>query len=360
MNCHAATVQPINIQNLKKNKDELFNSEFMHAERQMMLDNKRTKTCENSCWIPEEKGIESVRERDNGKHKTHTSIQQFPEILDIAINTQCSLTCLYCCNDYSSAWRNDITRNGNYNTDDTERYTVSSKNLLLNKIPKKYKETRQKLLLSSIIPYLKSPTLKLIQITGGEPLLNNEFYHLFKHITDAVQIEIYTGLGITSKILENILNEIKNSKNTKNVKFVISAETTNNFYNFVRHGSTWNEFIKKVNMIKNNGFDVTLHTTLCNVTLIDFYNFASLFNDTPMEHCFVSTPEYLAPYVIDDQTKEVIADKLHNYPSIINAMEINSTEHQRLQCGIFLREFASRRNISLEFLPNTFRNWLEI
>jgi molybdenum cofactor biosynthesis enzyme MoaA len=359
LNCHASTAQPINFTTLQHDSDELFNSEFMHMERHMMLNNKRTDTCHDNCWSLEEQGIESVRMRDGGMAKTHESTQQAPEILEIIVNTQCSLSCIYCCKEFSSAWRNDIIKGGTYQTDDTDRYTLSVTDLLLNKTPKKYKTARQDAIIDSITQYIKSPTLKRLQITGGEPLLDKNFYKFFTDVSNNVQVEIHTGLGISINMLERILNKLDTSLD---IKFIVSAETMDKFYEFVRYGSKWEEFVEKINLIKHHGFDITLHSTLSNISVIDFSNFLTFFNEYDITHCFLAVPNYLAVNVLDTQTKDVINDSLcgTKWQNIIDAIAVEPTEYQREQCSRYIPEFANRRDMDLDLLPKSFKSWLRL
>jgi hypothetical protein len=84
-----------------------------------------------------------------------------------------------------------------------------------------------------------------------------------------------------------------------------------------------------------------------------------------LKHRFLSTPTFLAPYVIDDATKHSVIAELSNLntavsESIIEAIKPQPTELQRQQCGGFLTEYAARNSINLDFLPDSFREWLQI
>jgi organic radical activating enzyme len=360
-NCHTADQQIIDLETISSARSELFNTSLMLTERNMMLNNERVPSCENSCWQYEDIGIESVRIRDKGYIQSHTKVRTSPEILEIIVNSECKMNCVYCCKEYSSSWRNDLVRNGPYANTSDGRYELTPKDMILSHLTKKQNVKRQMPIQDSIAYYLKNPNLKILKLIGGEPLLAKNLQDYTEKLNPLVKIEIYTGLGISISRLQSILEELNHS----NTSIIISAETTGEFYNFIRHGATWNNFIEKVDIIKKSKLDIHMNMTFCNITLIDYPAFARKYSDIMLKHRFLSTPTFLAPYVIDDATKHSVIAELSNLntavsESIIEAIKPQPTELQRQQCGGFLTEYAARNSINLDFLPDSFREWLQI
>jgi len=165
--CCAATPEKIDLNWLKNNTGQLFNTPLLQSERQMMLDNIPVASCEANCWKPERKNITSRRKWSNSQVKTITDIQTTsPQTLNINLGSTCNLTCSYCCKQYSSAWRQDILNNGPYL--DQDRYTPTNQDRLLLKISQnEHKEsTTFQLILDEVS---KFDRLQTINVSGGEP-----------------------------------------------------------------------------------------------------------------------------------------------------------------------------------------------
>ena len=357
-NCDAADPQQIDMQTIRDRPGLLFNSNFMIKEREMMLANVRTSTCEESCWKYEEQDLVSPRINHKTYIKTHTNTFCTPDTLEIVMNSECSLSCIYCCKEFSSSWKNDLMKNGPYPLIYPERYKLNLKDNILAKLSHEQGKSRQSLLFDEIKSYL--PGIKLLRFTGGEPLLDKRLFDFFQYLDPETEVEVVTGLGIKKKHLLKILDALKKH----NVKFAISAETTADLYDFVRHGNKWEEFLTKVDIIKEKGFTIQFNVTLCNISVLGFADFYKQFPNDLFSHRLLSHPNFLAPYVLDDTSKQHIATTLSNIndpnvTDIINALNTIPTEQQRQECNTFIHEFAGRRAIDLSFLPKSFIEWLK-
>ena len=132
--CCEATGNPIDVEWLKQNPGKIFNSPILHQERKYMLINKRVQSCEKSCWSQEDNNLPSVRTKSKGDRRLYSDINAEPSTLEITLSGECKLTCSYCCREYSSAWRNDLLKNGDYSKlvdVDINRYSVSTYDKIL-------------------------------------------------------------------------------------------------------------------------------------------------------------------------------------------------------------------------------------
>lgn len=99
--------------------------------------------------------------------------------------------------------------------------------------------------------------LKEIYMSGGEPMLIKHNYELLKRLEN-VDIPLRINSNITQVKDNNIFyNEIKRFKN---VLWTISAEASDDRFNYIRYGSDWNEFKKSVDKIKNLGHNIRLNS----------------------------------------------------------------------------------------------------
>ena len=364
--CCKALPNLIDLEFLKNNPGAIFNSTELQKERQMMLENKRVKSCENACWQLEEKGQHSFRLDTNGNLKSHTDIKNNPEVLDVTLLGECNLTCTYCCKEFSSAWRQDLLKNGDYTIDETEnRYKLSAYDIALSKVSQKEKRRLEfiKILENEIA--IQSKNIKAMTITGGEPFLYYNFENFIDSVKTIPKIKIITGLGVNFERLKKILNVLKKYPN---IELRISGETTGAFYEFNRYGNTWSSFVNSIELIRSLQIKYRFLTTYSNLTVLDFVNFNSFFTKEEKDFNTVSYPDFMKIHVLDDSTKynlikEIKNSSFSNYQSsnhILNFLQEEPTAEQKQNLEIFLKEFSKRRAIDLTFLPSSFRKWVNL
>jgi molybdenum cofactor biosynthesis enzyme MoaA len=363
-NCHAAKPHVVDFDWLYNNRGQIFNDSTNVQERQMMLDNQRNASCEQNCWRAEDIGSISPRLYQQGTEKTHTDIITTPEIIDLTIGSDCNLTCSYCSKEYSTAWRRDVVNNGNYEISG-DRYCATNKDRVLLKIsqPDLKETSHYRTLLNEI--RLASPTLKKLVVTGGEPFLDNSLVEIIKDLpfNDNTEIEIYSGLGVSFTRFSNILKEISG---LKHLTIVVSSECTDQLFEFNRYGSSWSDFLKKVELIKQVGINLKFNSTVTNLTVFGFSKFYQHFNQEKIMLTFAYQPTMMAPHVLDEHSKQLIADSIQNLPNemqlkILKSINSTPTDQEKNELTIFLREFVKRRkNLSLTIFPDSFIKWLGI
>jgi organic radical activating enzyme len=364
LNCHAAKSHTIDFNWLEQNPSQLFNTDVNVAERQMMLANQRNSSCEENCWPLEDKGAVSPRMWQNGKIKTHVDIRPQPEILEIKLNDDCNLSCSYCCKEYSSAWRRDLLTNGNYTVESGDtRYQLTSRDKIMMKVSQQeVKNTKQfQMLVSEIKSF--STGLKEIVVTGGEPLLDNQLFDVLDAVSNSsAVINIYTGLGVEVKRFQRMLDKIKQ---IPTAMISVSAECTDQFYEFNRSGNRWIDFINKIELLQKSGIEFRFSTAITNLTVFGLTSFIKYFNDQRIGLVFVNQPSMMAPYVLDAASKQQIMQDIQSLPEhyqtqIAQSIKATASETQRQQMSEFLKEYAVRRNLDLSIYPPSFLEWLNI
>jgi len=361
--CHAAAPHPVDFDWLEKNPGQIFNNPINIHERQQMLANERNSSCEQNCWPAEDKGAVSPRLYQGGNIKTHTDVITTPTTIDITIGSDCNLQCLYCCKEFSSTWRNDIIKNGNYDLDsEANRYKKETMDVALSSVSQRNRHNKHyQLLIDELI--LNSKNLEEALITGGEPLLNNSLLDIISELSHVPVIQIYSGLGLSYSRFFRIVTQLAQYKN---VQLIISAEGIGKFLEFNRFGIRWEDFQKKMQVLSSLNIKTVFQSTLTNLSLFGFAEFYEYFKHYQITPTFAYQPNMMAPCVLDNESKQYIIDSIKLLPeevknNIIKSMSAEPSEEQRIDIGKFLKEFKKRNNqLDLSIYPNSFLTWVEI
>lgn len=180
--------------------------------RQAVINDEQHPSC-RQCWDREASGDLNSRRsiyQYNDFFHDLTNLNAFQlEHLDLRWSNTCNLNCVYCSPDYSSRWVD--LRNG------TQKFrifpTVSDSDLV---------------------------NLKVLQLAGGEPFLIKENYELLERllrINPSIKIEVTTNL---TSIQNNKIYELL--KNFDNVTFIISFESIEERFEYIRNGAKWSTF----------------------------------------------------------------------------------------------------------------------
>jgi organic radical activating enzyme len=365
--CHAAQPHKIDFSWLSANKGNLFNHAVNVKERTMMLSNRRAPSCEQNCWHAEDQQQTSPRLYQQGHVRTHSNIVTAPETIDITVGPDCNLTCSYCCKEFSTAWRRDIEHNGEYDLSPNEkpRYQLTQKDRLLMKVsqPKLYESSRYRLLLEEIRSM--SSTVKSVDITGGEPFLNNKLLDIIEScdLPQDSTIIIYTGLGVDSDRFGRMIEKLRDNHR---VKIKVSAEGIGKHLEFNRYGIAWPKFQENLHILKHNEIDFWFHSTLTNLTAFGFRDFYQFFQDRDITLTFAYQPRMQSLHVIDPASKQTLHQEFELLPEHLRmplqqTMRPDPSKVERSDMAKFLSAFAARRpDIDLSIYPKSFLTWLGI
>lgn len=355
--CCSANPNKIDINWLEKNPGQMFNAPVLINERQAMLNNQPVATCEDVCWKPEKLGLPSRRLVSNSQEKTHTNLQSSPEVLHINLGSDCNLTCVYCTKQYSTSWLRDIKKNGAY-FDDGDRFKINSNDMIVLKLGQKQIKSSKgyQLIVKEFLNY-RNLNLRETLITGGEPFLYNGLPELVQKLKEisSVPVTIFTGLGVDTVRLQNIIKQISST----NIKFVISAESTGELYEFVRYGNSYQKFLRNLNILRDK-YQITFRSALSNLTIHGFCEFEETWKDYAITPQLCSSPQYLNLNVLDPSSKELLKKHKFNVfdKEIKNSLDVDCSNEIKNQCKLFLLEYAKRRNLNLNVLPQSFIKWI--
>jgi organic radical activating enzyme len=356
-NCCKAYPERVSVEWLEKNPGRLFNTDTMLKDRELMLENKSCSSCEFGCYKYERQG--GVSARITTKHNDFINNPTADlKNLQISLSTDCNLTCAYCGPEWSTGWHTDITKNGSYKIKDTNLETTNWSKLW-SRMKQKTRSTDTKFFNLILREISLAKNLESISLLGGEPLLHNKTLDLLNHLNNH-KVLITSGLGVHTERLKLFLQNLKNQK----VIFLISAESTGNFFEFLRYGITWKDFLERINIIQDYGIEIRFISTISNISLFDFLKFYNMFGH---KHIIsintLSDRPWMMPHVIDEKSKQKFIADVRNYKNnqfftpILKSLNVELQKQDKDNLVNFLTQFSYRRKINMDFLPKNFLDW---
>jgi MoaA/NifB/PqqE/SkfB family radical SAM enzyme len=168
--------------------------------------------------------------------------------VDVRWSNLCNFSCVYCGPEFSSKWAAEL--NINIKTPEDTRLE-EFKNYVFN----------------------HAAQLKHVYLAGGEPLLmkeNLEFLELLKEKNPDVKLRINTNLSkVDTRIFDLICT-------FKNVHWIISLETIEEEYEYIRHGGKWEDFLDNLKTLQKLDHVISfnmLHFALNSMSLFDCIDF---------------------------------------------------------------------------------------
>jgi organic radical activating enzyme len=364
LSCCSADPMSIDMAWLDQHPGQLFNTPHLQQERATMLQNQPVASCNTACWQPESQGKSSRRMVWKTDILAETDIQASPTELNIIVGNDCNMTCVYCCKQYSSAWLRDLSENGTYHAVSTgdDRFEINNVDRILLRISQKAlnkSDSTQRLLLE-IRSILSSSTITQVVITGGEPFLYFGLAELVKSIPAHIKVVIQSGLGVDSRRLAQELEKLPVSQ----IKVGISAETTNQLYEFVRYGNTWKRLTENIRILRDLSVPYTFVSVVSNLTIHGIAEFVQYAEDASVRYYPCNDPDFLSINVLDPASKDQMLQTVDQLPPglksiIVNSIAVKSTDAQRCNLNKYVNEFSKRRNLlPSTVLPQSFINWM--
>jgi len=180
----------------------LHNTKYKKEQRRAMLDGERPQEC-SFCWETEDNGDSlsdrAYRSKDIYEDGIIEEAKKLgfegnarPRYVEVNFNQACNFRCTYCSPHLSTAWQQDIERNGAYILSDRRHNDLTwVKKLNIDNGPDN--------------PYLKAfwqwlpdiyPTLHTFRMTGGEPLMDKNTFRMFDYVKENPKADLH--LSITS------------------------------------------------------------------------------------------------------------------------------------------------------------------
>jgi organic radical activating enzyme len=313
--CYHPAPHAIPLHELKENPASLHNTSKKKLERRQMLEGKKPSGCQY-CWKIEALGPSYVSDRHirNARFYDKQKLEDIntngwnfdviPEYVELSFGNECQMRCVYCHPKSSSAWVKEIVEHGTYPTNDHQQL-----------IPITLRKEEAN-------PYVDAfwkwwPTLalnlKVLRITGGEPLLHTGMWKLLDHIDQNPQqhleLQINSNLSIKPMLVDRLIdrsNALKSSNKIKRFELYTSLDTWGAKAEYIRTGldlaqwgSNFNRFLSNTDM----SISLMITVNLLSITgfkslLVKILEWRSLYN-TNKQRIRFDTPHLKEPALFD-------------------------------------------------------------
>jgi len=338
--CHHVPPKRIPLEEVEQDPYALFNHSHKKSVRQQMLNGEQPAECAY-CWRStglQDRVMQSSKVYnwiDRKKTNTTTSL---PKYLELSFGNTCNLACVYCGPSFSSKWASEIKNQGHYSVGLHKNFVVANN--------KKSPYTAALLRIWDDV----SKNLDILKITGGEPLLNDEFYTYMNKINSDCDVTINTGLGVPQQRIKQFVQSIKH---IPNLSIAVSGESTGAQAEYSRNGLVYKDFIENLKYLRDHlpkaKFEImSVYNVLC---LETFVNFLEHIKDITPFHLHISeleNPGFLHHSLCDtnkqfhlDYTKRFHSDAYIQLQTILSKQH---TKPDSAQFYRFIEEYDKRRN----------------
>jgi pyruvate-formate lyase-activating enzyme len=256
--CHHTPLNKISVEEIKVNYSALHNTKQKKLDRMDMMDGMQPKSC-NYCWNIENSG-DHISDRMYKSTDTEWAYLYLdkvakcgptkdidPSYVEISFSNVCQMSCMYCSPEISSKWMEEVERYGPYNNGIGDLTWIKQQD----RMPIPHKDHN---------PYVEAfwnwwPTLQnsinVLRITGGEPLLSNDFWKLLDNILQNplphLKLVVNTNMMVPKKLIDKLC-DYANKLNGKVKEFEIytSCEAVSIQAEYIRYGMNYNTFIENV------------------------------------------------------------------------------------------------------------------
>lgn len=396
--CHLPPVHKIDEEQIANDPAKLHNTDHKAKMRALMQQGHQPSECDY-CWKIESMGPSYVSDRVfKSLQFTHEEMQEWfdapadarivPPTLEVMFDRTCNFACSYCNANFSTTWERDIKNNGPYDLETSGGGAFKHDGTENNRYEK------------SENPYIKafwewwpelSQKLRVLRITGGEPLMNTDVWKLIDlFATEKYQFElgINTNLNAKQSIIEKLITR---SHDIPKLTLFTSMETVGSQAEYIRDGLDYDQWCWNVERMlsESNVKRIVVMMTINALCLFDLPRFmdqmmewkAKYNNRISMSINFLRFPAFQSLTVLSDDLRMAAHDELETWyklnesklmvteqsdvERLISYVSVIETPHSydtdlnknRQDFKRFYTQYSARRNKSLEVFPEEFLTW---
>lgn len=381
----------------------LHNTDFKMEQRKKMLRGERPPECEY-CWNIEDTPGQHYSDRHikslddwayphlDGVLKDPLNIKTIPTYLEVMLTKKCNFSCIYCMAHISSSIEQEITKFGPYPVSNPTHRAAEFPTVDSSPYIKAFRQW---------IPIIL-PHLKVLRVTGGEPLMDQETFDFLQTLLDSPKVPelpqltlaINTNLGVNEPRLLKFMSlceRLLQEKKLKNIDFYISIDSWKKQAEYIRFGLNYDFFMTMLQKLikKFPSSKIILMTAYNILSVPQYHDFLETvltlkknFRNIILDISLLKNPSYLSVALINNKLTKLIGLQVlfmenhssKNYEEGFSAEEINKMKriyhyamenipaHQlglgRSDFYAFINEFDRRKGLNfLEVFPELSEFW---
>lgn len=246
----------------KETLEEVWNNDTMKRIRKQVLSSERPSECQG-CYVYEDQGVESMRQRHNGTSTDETRMSLYPNILDklnsdytmpfempsieIRLTNLCNLKCRMCSPLDSTSW-NDWNEIKEFY--DKEHSLIGKTIIELQLDKKPYVDAfvdndEWWSSFEKLVPYFQR-----VEFAGGEPLMDPSHYRILELLApNAHNIELKYATNLTT--LGKGKYQVKDYwSKFKSIAVNASIDGVGDTYEYIRTNAKWDEVLANIEIVK--------------------------------------------------------------------------------------------------------------
>jgi sulfatase maturation enzyme AslB (radical SAM superfamily) len=211
---------------LKLSPKEFLSSDYVKQLRQQFLAGEKPSAC-NGCWRSEKNGLQSIRHNYlKGDYDLTAGVQH----MELRASNLCNYACIMCNADDSSEIAGEVR-------------SITEENW------------------SEILELTSK--LKIVILTGGEPMLIKKYYDLLEHMDKNKTLRIFTNCSVYNpKFVERMLEY-------ENVVLNLSIDGVNEIAENQRVGSKWTTVKENAIKFARLPIQIRIHSTITSYNILD-------------------------------------------------------------------------------------------
>lgn len=398
--CHLPPVHKMDAEQVTADPAKLHNTDHKIKMRKLMQEGHKPTECDY-CWKIESMGKDYISDRVfKSLQFTHEEMQEWfdkpadarivPPTLEVMFDRTCNFACSYCNANFSTTWERDIKKHGHYDLETSGggafKHDGTENNC--------YEKTEN--------PFIKafwewwpelSKELRVLRITGGEPLMNVDVWKLIDMFAEEkyqFELGINSNLGAKKAIIDRL---IESSFNINKLTIFTSMETVGAQAEYIRDGLVYDEWKNNVERIleESNVKRIVVMMTINALCLFNITEFMDQImewkqkygNRIGMSINFLRFPAFQSLTVLPDMLRDHAHEKLQiwyennrNNPNLlfteksdierlISYVDVIETPHlydtdlekNRRDFKRFYTQYSKRRNKPIDVFPEEFMLW---
>lgn len=367
-------------------EEDFHNTKQKMRQRKTMLEGGRPVEC-FYCWNVEDSGSISPRialtpiytEMQPDIIETTARMQWdepvYPKYLEMSFSNKCQMKCSYCSTQNSSSLHEEIKKFGEYpliHPENNSQYVSHGRENLWPENSEMY-DKFWKWIREAVMH------LRVIRITGGEPLLSEHTFKLAKFIRnhpngENIAFHVNSNLSVSTRRIDRI---IKTMFEMKSPKIYASVDTLGEQAEWIRHGLNWKTFEINLVQILNAHIPVGLMVTFNLLSIPKFKEFLEYvlelkrLGDVKLDTPYMTNPKHLSALILDDNMMNMLKDaekfmeqntddgdnlkfnsgELQKFKTVVKWVEKNRFVEEDLNTHrkdfkLFVDEHDKRRNVS--------------